>query len=285
MNQNPHLQRLNQRLQNRYFALFFGTVIGLPFVILLYLHSGNDIFTNQGGSIQAMDVAIFLPVNLCFILCVNYFAGWLKREKGWKTNYTRKITHVSNFSYLMVLTFFGGYTATLIFAALMISYGYVIIAKGDGNIFYEAVAREDDRPYAAFYVIIPTVVTMLAVLTNRAFFGAYANLGYLVSGWGDAAGEPIGVRFGKHRYKVPTLTGIACTRSYEGSAAVFIMSWIAATLSLVALLDEPLMTALVAGLAAAVGGTIVEAISPHGFDNFTIQIASVACAWGVVGLF
>ncbi len=276
---------LKRLLQNRFFALFFGTVTGLPFVILLYLYAGKDIFTDKGGSIETGDLAIFLPLNIVFIVGVNYFAGWLKREKGWKTNYTRKITHVSNFSYLMVLTFYGGYTATLIFALLMMLYGVLIIAAGRGNIFYDAVARESDEPFGAFYVIMPTVATMIAVLMNRAVFGAFANLGYLVSGWGDAAGEPIGVRFGKHKYKVPTLTGIACTRSYEGSAAVFVMSWFAAGLSLVTLLDEPWHVALLAGLAAAVGGTIIEAVSPHGFDNFTIQVASVACAAGAVSLF
>ena len=277
-------QRLIKLLENRFFALFFGAGVGTPFVILLYLYAGSDIFTNEGGSIQEREVLIFLPVNVAFILCMNYFAGWLKRAKGWKTNYTRKITHISNFSYLMILTFFGGYTATLIFALLMMTYGIVIIGLGDGNIFYEAVGREQDAPFRAFYIVMPTVVTMLAVLMNRAFFGAYANLGYLVSGWGDAAGEPIGVRFGKHRYKVPTVTGIACTRSYEGSAAVFIMSFFAAGLSLVTLLGEPLHIAVIAGLAAAAGGTLIEAVSPHGFDNFTIQVASVALAAGVVGL-
>ena len=278
-------QRLNRLLENRLFALFFGTAVGLPFVILLYLYAGQDIFTNEGGTIQLDDLVIFLPVNLCFIFGMNYFAGWLKRAKGWNTGYTRKITHVSNFTYLMVLTFFGGYTATLIFALMMIAYGIGIIVLGDGNIFYEAVAREKDAPYRAFYIIMPTVATMLAVLMNRAFFGAYANLGYLVSGWGDASGEPIGVRFGKHKYKIPTLTGIRCTRSYEGSAAVFVMSLVAAVLSLVTLLGEPPEIAVVAGLAAAAGGTLVEAVSPHGFDNFTIQVASVAVAAGVVGLF
>ena len=279
------LQRLNELLKNRIFALVFGAAAGLPVVILLYLYAGSDIFTSGGGTVDLDEFILFLPVNVGFILGMNYFAGWLKREKGWKTNYTRKITHVSNFSYLMVLTFFGGYTATLIFALLMMAYGIVIIVAGEGNIFYEAVAREQDAPFGAFYVIMPTVATMIAVLMNRAFFGAFANLGYLVSGWGDAAGEPIGVRFGKHRYKIPTLTGIACTRSYEGSAAVFVMSTFAATLSLITLLDEPWHVALIGGFAAGIGGTLVEAVSPHGFDNFTIQVASVAVAWAVVGAF
>jgi len=273
---------LKEHLQSNYFALLFGFVIGFPWLVILYFYAGPDIFTSRGGTIDTMDVIIFLPVNLGFILGMNYFAGWLKRERGWKTNYTRKITHVSNFTYLMILTFFGGYTASFIFAILMILYGLVIILIGDGNIFYEAVAREQDRPYRAFYLIIPSVVTILAVLLNRTFFGEYANLGYLVAGWGDAAGEPIGVRFGKHRYRVPTLTGIPCTRSIEGSLAVFSMGSFAAAFSLVTLLGVSPLLAIPAGIAAGFGATLVEAVSFHGIDNFTIQIAAVSLAYFIV---
>ncbi len=182
----------------------------------------------------------------------------------------------------MVLTYFGGYTASLIFGLLMIGYGTIVIMIGEGNIFYEAVAREQDAPYRAFYLIIPSVATMIAVLMNRTFFGEYANLGYLVAGWGDDVGEPIGVRFGKHRYKVPTLTGIACTRSIEGSTAVFLMGSFAAVFSLVTLLGVSLPLAIAAGLIAGLGATIVEAVSFHGVDNFTIQIAAVSIAYFII---
>jgi phytol kinase len=273
---------LKKNLQNNYFALVFGFVVGFPIIVLLYFIGGSDIFTSEGGTINRTDVAIFLPLNIVFIVGMNYFAGWLKREKGWKTNYTRKITHISNFTFLMILTYFGGYTASFIFALLMIGYGTIIIMIGNGNIFYEAVAREQDDPYRAFYLIIPSVATMLAVLLNRTFFGDYANLGYLVAGWGDAAGEPIGVRFGKHRYKVPTLTGIPCTRSIEGSAAVFLVGSFAAIFSLITLLDVSPLLAIGAGLAAGFGATLVEAISFHGVDNFTIQVAAVAMAYVII---
>lgn len=270
---------LKLRLQNNLFAIFFGFIVGFPLLVVLYLIGGSDIFTSDGGTIDTREVAIFLPVNIIFIVGINYFAGWLKREKGWKTNYTRKITHISNFTFLMVLTFFGGYTASFIFGLLMIAYGTIIILMGDGNIFYEAVAREQDHPYRAFYLIVPTVATIIAVLMNRTFFGDYANLGYLVAGWGDAVGEPIGVRFGKHRYNVPTLTGIKCTRSIEGSLAVFLMGSFAASFSLATLLGVSLPLAIGVGLIAGFGATLVEAISFHGVDNFTIQVAAVSVAY------
>jgi len=273
---------LKEKLQSNSNAIVFGFIIGFPWLVILYFIGGSDIFTSEGGSIDTRELLIFLPVNLAFIVGVNFYAGWLKRYKRWKTNYTRKVTHISNFTFLMVLTYFGGYTASFIFGLMMIFYGVIIIVIGDGNIFYEAVAREQDHPYRAFYLIIPSVVTILAVLLNRTFFGEYANLGYLVAGWGDAMGEPIGVRFGKHRYKVPTLTGIACTRSIEGSLAVFVVGSFAAIFSLVSLLGVSLPLAIAAGLVAGFGATLVESVSFHGIDNFTIQVAAVSLAYLIV---
>ena len=273
---------LRTHLQNNYFVLVFGFVTGFPIILLMYAMGGADIFTTEGESIDMREVAFYLPLNIIFIIGMNYWAGWLKREKGWKTNYTRKITHISNFTFLMLLTYFGGYTASFIFALLMIGYGIIIIVIGDGNIFYEAVAREQDAPFRAFYLMVPSVATMIAVLMNRTLFGEYASIGYLVAGWGDAVGEPIGVRFGKHRYRVPTLTGIVCTRSIEGSAAVFLMSCFAAILPMVTLLGVSLPLAIAAGIIAATGATLVEAVSFHGVDNFTIQVAAVSLAYMIV---
>ncbi len=272
-------EKLRIRLRNRFFVIALGFAVGLPILFVLYLVGGPEIFTSGGGKIETREIVLFTPVNITFIIGMNYFAGWLKRYKGWRTNYTRKVTHISNFTFLMVLTFFGGFTASLIFGLLMIPYGIIVIILGDGNIFYEAVAREQDEPYRAFYLIVPTIATIIAVMFNRTIFGDYANLGYLVAGWGDAVGEPIGVRFGKHRYKVPTLTGIECTRSIEGSAAVFIMSSFASAFTMVVLLDVPPLLAVGTGIAAGIGATLVEAVSPHGMDNFTIQVAAVAMAY------
>jgi len=38
-------------------------------------------------------------------------------------------------------------------------------------------------------------------------------------GWGDAVGEPVGTRFGRHPYRVPSLAGVPATRTLEGSLA------------------------------------------------------------------
>ena len=66
--------RLMELLKNRFFALVFGTLVGLPVVIVLYLFAGPDIFTNEGGSVDSSEVILFLPLNVGFILGMNYLA-------------------------------------------------------------------------------------------------------------------------------------------------------------------------------------------------------------------
>jgi phytol kinase len=108
-------------------------------------------------------------------------------------------------------------------------------------------------------------------------FASYAFVGYLVCGWGDAVGEPVGSRWGKHKYAVPSLAGVRAQRSIEGSFAVFLTGSIAAVLGLMAA-GFATDTALWGGLACGAAGAVVEAVSTHGLDNFTTQVAAAATA-------
>ena len=96
--------------------------------------------------------------------------------------------------------------------------------------------------------------------------------GYLVTGLGDAVAEPVGTRFGRRLYRVPAMTGVHAVRSLEGSAAVFLAS----ALSLIAWLGFSSGLSFSSDcwsvLAVALAVTVVEALSPHGWDNFTLQV-------------
>jgi phytol kinase len=78
------------------------------------------------------------------------------------------------------------------------------------------------------------------------------------------------------------LGGVPATRSWEGSAAVLVASWLAALVALVGL-GVSIPTALGVAAAVAVGSTAVEALSPHGTDNLTVQLAASVLALWLVG--
>jgi phytol kinase len=128
--------------------------------------------------------------------------------------------------------------------------------------------------------VVPLLATAAGGVLAALLFGPFASVGFLVAGWGDAVAEPIGIRYGRHRYRVPGLAGIVSHRSLEGSAAVLVASSVAAAAAL-ALLglrggELALCAAAVAATAAA-----VEAASPHGLDNLTIQLVASGVAFAL----
>ena len=150
--------------------------------------------------------------------------------------------------------------------------------RGKNFPFYEAMARPTDEPHRTFYIIVPLITTAMGGGITNLFFGEFAYVGYLVGGWGDAVGEPVGTRWGKHRYKVPSLLGIKATRSLEGSFAVVLVGSVVAFLGLFAV-GFPITNAVYVALACGIAGALIEAISTHGLDNLTIQVAAAATAY------
>ncbi|MCX5810482.1 MAG: hypothetical protein NTX36_14135 [Proteobacteria bacterium] len=85
---------------------------------------------------------------------------------------------------------------------------------------------------------------------------------------------------GKHRYRVPSLSSVPTTRNWEGSTAVFIMSVIALG---IAAAFSPHIAAPSLGIARiiviAAACATAEALSPHGWDNATMQLIPSALVW------
>jgi len=231
-----------------------------------------DIITEMIPSFETILVAS--PISIMVILSIAYLSGYLKLKKRLKTNYTRKIFHFTIFSTAGLMGLFVGFHGVIVFGSWVGIFILIIIHLGDGNIFYEGMAREQDSPHRSFYIIVPFLSTAIAGMLDNILFGPVALIGYLVAGWGDAVGEPVGVRFGKHKYKVPSRKDVLCYRSVEGSLAVFVTSTFASFLVLSIALEHPIMVSFFSAIVVGFTTAIVEAFSPHGIDNFTTQFFS-----------
>lgn len=236
-----------------------------------------NIFMDEAVPNQKM-VILLTPVLLLYIIFSAFFAGYLRTQKDVATAYTRKIFHVFIFVMAAILQFMIGLPAVIIFGSITSLAVIYAIYRGEGFPYYEAMARPSDQPRRSFFILVPLITTALGGLTANIFFMQYAYIGYLVTGLGDAVGEPVGKRWGNHRYQVPSLAGVPATRSLEGSAAIFLVSICMAFLGLW-IGGIALPTAIGVAIACGSAAALVEAISNHGLDNFTIQVAAAAVVY------
>ncbi len=228
------------------------------------------------------EAVLTAPLLLLYAAFAGGFAGWLRTKVQVRAPYTRKIFHFLIFTTAGILHLAGGLPLVALFGGLTALVVLYAVWRGDNFPFYEAMARLTDAPRRSLFILVPLGTTAAGGLLSNLMFGPFAVVGYLVGGWGDAIGEPVGTAFGKHRYKVPSLGGVAATRSFEGSAAVLAMGVGAACLALW-LGGYGAGTILMVGLACGVAGALVEAVSNHGLDNLTIQIAAAGTAWLLLG--
>jgi phytol kinase len=224
-------------------------------------------------------VAVGGPLGLAWSFAALWFAGTLQRN-GTRTGYTRKVFHFLIFGTVAVLQWRAGTPAVCLFGTMCTVAVFAAVWRGRGSLLYEALARPQDEPRRTYFILVPYFTTLVGGLVSNIAFGTIAVAGYLVTGLGDAIGEPVGTMCGKHHYRVRSLSSVPATRSLEGSAAVFIMSVVAL---LLAAAVSPDITLGGFGfpkvLAIAAACTLAEAGSPHGWDNATMQIVPTALVW------
>jgi len=219
-------------------------------------------------------------VGLVLGLIAAGAASWM-RARGVRIPYTRKVFHFVIFTGAAVVNARWGLPGTNVYGAVVAAMVLAAVVAGEGNPLYEALARETDRPRRSLFVVVPLLMTAVGGLASAVIAGPYAGVGYLVTGWGDAVGEPVGSRWGRHRYRVPSLGGVPAQRSLEGSAAVFLAAFLAALVALQGMAVGPALVPV--ALACAVAGAAAEAVSNHGLDNLTVQIVASGVARLLLG--
>ena len=117
-----------------------------------------------------------------------------------------------------------------------------------------------------YFPLAVAVVFTLAGEDRAAFCAPVAILTFA-----DAAGAVVGQRWGRLRYPA-----VESTKSFEGSAAVFAVTWICAAIVLVALGDTASERALLVGVVMALFAALVEAVSWRGLDNLLIPLVAFA---------
>ncbi|MDB5389576.1 MAG: dolichol kinase [Planctomycetaceae bacterium] len=156
---------------------------------------------------------------------------------------------------------------------------------------FHGYARESDRPHDGFHVWFSWLVSITGLELVDVLFGSLdlTRCAALVLGLADAVGEPIGSRFGRHRYHVrDILTATPQQRSWEGSLAVATMTSLIVFLSFSPALWagwgtsplSPMALRLPISILTGLLVSLVEAWTPHGLDNLTIPISAAVLVRG-----
>lgn len=147
--------------------------------------------------------------------------------------------------------------------------------------------RIEDRPYTLRYDILEDLFRFIVYLPFICIFGKASLLVMipnLINEFGDGLAEPVGIRFGKHKYRCRSLYYRGkfwngnFERSLEGSAMVFIVSAIVMVMY-AGYFTAPQFWILLAAMPILM--TLAEAISPHTNDGPMLALVGCSTIWAV----
>lgn len=213
-------------------------------------------------------------------MLITWLARWAAvrlHRQGWRVGDTRKVFHLAIFTAAACVR--GATSLGMLVAMSLVVVSVVLwsVWRGPKSPLFRALARPSDAPFQQRHILLPLFCTGLGGVLAQGIAGELALITYLMAGWGDAVGEPVGIRWGRHQYRVPSLDGLPARRSWEGTLAVWLASTLAAACGLL-WCQQPLHHALWLGGCAA----LIEAVSPHGWDNLTLPVGLALCLFCLI---
>jgi phytol kinase len=193
---------------------------------------------------------------------------------------SRKIYHIFIFTAAWFIQTFFGFYALIIFAGivLLMAFDMLFIKKDKSLMLSMSATATHFFSKTTKHITVPFFMTALGGILTNIFFAPYAPLGYLVAGWGDAAGGIIGKNIGKHFYSIKLFGKYKVKKTIEGSMGVYIFSVLAIMIGL-HFLGITFLTAFLVAIFFGLIITLVEAVSPLHSDNLTIQLITALLLW------
>ena len=223
--------------------------------------------------IEALDNALLMLGCYGYVLIVILVSSKLEGFLHISRKTSRKFLHVMIGNLPFVIPFF---TLT-IFPALVAAPFILVTFLASPYCPAKSISRkmkgladiteEGHQLGLVFYAVSYTCLA--ALFASKPYVIA---AGVLPMAYGDATASIIGERFGRHRYK------LVARKSLEGSTAMLTVSFASLTVGLSffsIFYPMQVLAKLPAVLAVAAVGTLVEGLSPMGFDNLTVPAFSV----------
>ncbi|WP_159587358.1 diacylglycerol/polyprenol kinase family protein [Chelativorans xinjiangense] len=206
-----------------------------------------------------------IALSMAMLLAIMMAVKWLARHFAWSAELQRKSVHVATGAYALTLPWmFANRWPVLVIAggaaAVLLLLRTPVLARSGLGSTLHSVERHS-------YGDI-----LLALAVGIVFFFSHGNpvlyvLPIAVVTLSDAAAAMTGVLYGSRFLSVET-----GTKSFEGSAMFFLVTWIVAMVLLLLMTDIARPNVVLLSLVIAAFGTLVEADSWHGFDNLFLPV-------------
>jgi len=220
--------------------------------------------------------------SLGFGLAMASLVGEMAKGGEGSRSLSRKVFHSGIFTGAVPAQLLQGFWGIVVYGFVLTLIVLLAVWRGPGLPFYDALTRPGAGGDSRRNVLTPLVSTAFGGLLATLLVGSFAVVGYLVCGWGDAAGEPVGERWGRHRYAFLFKRDRGRTRSVEGSLAVFLFGSVGAGVAL-GLLGFSYPQALGGALVCGATGGVAEAFSGPRTDNLWVQLLPSLVAWWLLG--
>ena len=144
-----------------------------------------------------------------------------------------------------------------------------------GTFFVQKHEGEIKNSLLMLFIMFAAVIAVAWGFFHEPHIAAAA---ILMWGTGDAAAALIGIPFGKHKIMISLVNG---RKSWEGSIGMFIVSFTAGLIILLAVAKYSLPSAIISALAGALAGTVTELFSATEWDTVTVPTVILAVLLGV----
>ena len=263
------------------------------------------------GEMVDSSVGRFTP-NVIYEALVLFFAellweaflSWLVLRHNVKINYTRKLGHLLRVPKYFFADFVPTYESTAVSMVFSLGVNQILYMMLFStwtrrkskvcDFLFLSQNRKEDRPDTLNYQVTEDLLRFAVYFPFKLVisrdFGkkALVFIPIIINTIGDGLAEPVGVKWGKHKYRTRSLYADgkfwsgSFVRSYEGSSVVFLVSLITvaayysefdnvAQFVFCLVLMPPLMT-------------VAEAFSPHTNDGPFLAVVGCGILWIAFGL-
>ena len=206
-----------------------------------------------------------LIITFAFVFAVLGVSALASKKAG--KEISRKITHigVANCWWIFIYFFDSPVWASIPLASFVVLNFFSV----KFNLIKSIEREEGGGGGAAAYGTVYYPLSML-ILTILAFGGHIdlyiGSIAVMCMGYGDGFAAVAGGRFGRHKLKF-----LKSDKSLEGCVAMFAASFVSTGIILFCR-DVDVIFALLKAVPIALAATVLEAVTPDGYDNITVPL-------------